>query len=146
MRWTFLKYPNTAQTFSAQKDRCQRIKVKPSKRWKLKDGVEFSIFVGSTSLLMNWIIILCIASFPCRENRYVIYESSLRPILRITYIRISCSCNSAHMHASFIIRSVPNNIGHTASARLNHGLISSLETRLGFRIGKVFANHADSAI
>lgn len=77
----------------AQEDRCQWIKVKPSKRWKLKDGVEFSIFVGSTSMLMNWIIILCIVSsylfHTSRENRYVIYESSLKPILRITHIRVT---------------------------------------------------------
>jgi len=38
-------------------------------------------------------------------------------------------------------------ISHAASARFNdHGLISLLETRLEFRIGKVFANHADTTL
>lgn len=59
--------------------------------------------------------------------------------LVILYTRV-CVCGSC------TTGSVPNTIGHATSAHFNdHRLISSLAMRLGFRIGKVFANHADNA-
>lgn len=95
--------------------------------------------------LNNHFVHRLIVSFPRGENRYVIYECSLRPILRITFASAALVILYTHVRGllqeAFLTTSATPLQAHFN----DRGLISSLGTRLGFRIGKVFANHADSA-
>lgn len=104
-------------------------------------------------MLINWIITLCIV--PYKDLKYSPQSGSprtfnysalnhlsgqfrgrlhSRQLLLMVYARVGS-------FFFFFTKSVPNN---TVGCFDDRKLISSLGTRLGFGIGKVFDNHADT--